>query len=143
MPVEPILTIRGEALRMASSALSALLVSHDSVLQDQRLPQHRQHCAVLLPIGVFLRLNHGGQFEDSNTVLAQLVQDGAGGEILVGTAGSDLAEEVESAELGQEEMRPQGLELRQVWLDVASRRVPIPRLELLDEAKQAVEVFWR
>jgi len=34
-----------------------------------------------------------------NAILAQLVQDGAAGEILIGPASSDLAEEVKSAEL--------------------------------------------
>ncbi len=90
---------------------------------------------------MFLGFNDSSQLKDANPYFSKLIQNGATDEILESGTVTDRSEDVESAKLGEEEMRPQGFELSQVRLDMAPGGIAIAGLELPKRCKKTVEVL--
>ena len=63
------------------------------------------------------------------------------GEILVGEAVPYLAKNVESSEIGEEAMQPQGLQFCEIRLDVAPRRITITGVELAERGEEVAKVL--
>jgi hypothetical protein len=76
-----------------------------------------------------------------NARFSELIGNSTAGEILVGEAVPYLAKNVESSEIGEEAMQPQGLKFCEIRLDVAPRRITITGVELAERGEEVAKVL--
>src|SRR3954470_6826495 len=102
------------AVRLGTAERTMLPTPSPPQLLEEGCEKSEPHAAVFVAVGLLLGLDDGRELEDVDPGLPQLKSDRLAHETLVGEPVADRGEHVQRAELGLQEMCPQGRQLLRV-----------------------------